>query len=255
MPRFFVNASDVSVSDTGADAGKQITIRGNDAAHITRVLRMKAGDALVVCDSEGVEYETVIRAVGETCELDVISEKISRNEPPYRAVVYQALVKGDKFETVIQKGTELGASVFVPVVTKRCVVRLDPKDAKKKAERWQRIAEEAAKQCGRGVIPEVRMPVTLKEGVSEASSLTDGGGLVLFCYEGEGTTPLPEVLEKTPVPRTVSIFIGPEGGYEEDEVALVKASGGCPMGLGRRILRTETASAFVLSCLSYRYEL
>lgn len=254
MPRFFVKASDVSsgvlCGESGAGFCKQITICGNDAAHISRVLRMKPGERLVVCDSDGIEYDTVILAVGEECVLAVKAEKISLNEPPYRAVVYQALVKGDKFETVIQKGTELGASIFVPVVTRRCVARLDgAKEIAKKTERWQRIAEEAAKQCGRAVIPEVKVPVSLKEALSCAE------GLKLFCYEGEGTVPLTEVLAAGETPDTVSVFIGPEGGFSEEEVQAAKDCHAEMCGLGRRILRTETASAFVLSCLSYRYEL
>ncbi len=252
MPRFFVNASDVSVSDNGAEINKQITICGNDAAHITRVLRMKPGERLVVCDSDGIEYDTVIESVGDSCLLRVNSERASCNEPPYRAVIYQALVKGDKFETVIQKGTELGASVFVPVMTKRCVVRLDSKDAAKKTERWQRIAAEAAKQCGRAVIPEVRLPIPLKEAILQAGQEE---GKILFCYEGEGTVPLPDVLSDSVSPKTLSVFIGPEGGYEVDEVAFAEENQADLIGLGRRILRTETASAFVLSCLSYHYEL
>ena len=252
MPRFYNNASEVLQNDSGGDTDKKIVIKGNDAVHISRVLRMKPGERLVVCDSEGTEYSTEIVAVGDECVLEVKSERASLNEPPYQAVIYQALVKGDKFETVIQKGTELGASVFVPVITKRCVVRLDAKDAVKKRERWQRIAEEAAKQCGRAVIPEVRMPVALAEAVRSAGQTE---GKVLFCYEGEGTVPLPEVLPVGEIPPTVSVFIGPEGGFDGDEVTLAQETGVCLCGLGRRILRTETASLFVLSCLSYCCEL
>ncbi len=255
MPRFFVNASAVSLTDEAGESRKQITICGNDAAHITRVLRMKTGERLIVCDTAGVEYDTVIHSVGETCILEVMSETASRNEPPYHAVICQALAKGDRFETVIQKGTELGATVFVPIVTKRCVVRLDEKDARKKTERWQRIAEEAAKQCGRGVIPRVEMPVLLKDALKEAKESEQGRSQILFCYEGEGTVSLPDVLASSEVPRQVTVFIGPEGGFEEDEVQLAEENGAALCGLGRRILRTETAAAFVLSCLSYRYEL
>lgn len=246
MPRFFIKSSDISID---SESCKRITICGSDAVHISRVLRMKPGERLVVCDSHGIEYDTVILSAGEKCVLEVISEKISLNEPPYRAVIYQALVKGDKFETVIQKGTELGAAVFVPVMTKRCVARLEAKDAARKVERWQRIAEEAAKQCGRGGIPEVMFPVPLKDAVSRAE------GRKLFCYEGEGTVPMPEALSSADVPDTVSVFIGPEGGFAEEEVLLAKDCHAEICGLGRRILRTETASAFVLSCLSFRYEL
>lgn len=249
MPRFFINASEALSVEQGAQTNKIITINGSDAVHISRVLRMKPGERLVVCDSDGIEYDTKILSVGEQCVLEVVTERQSLNEPPYRAVICQALVKGDKFETVIQKGTELGASVFIPVVTKRCIVRLDEKDVRKKTERWQRIAEEAAKQCGRAVIPEVKNPVSLKEAVLQSE------GRMLFCYEGEGTVPLNNVLPDSETPSDVFVFIGPEGGFEEEEVAFAQEHGADLCGLGRRILRTETASAFVLSCLSYKYEL
>ena len=252
MPRFFVNASDVHSVEEKSNAKKIIVIKGSDAVHISRVLRMKPGEQLTVCDTDGIEYTTVILSVGEECLLEVISEQHSCNEPPYCAVIYEALAKGDKMETVIQKGTELGASVFVPVITKRCVVRLDAKDGAKKTERWQRIAEEAAKQCGRAVIPRVTLPVTLKEALSQAAT---EGGKFLFCYEGEGTVQLPLLLTQSNKPRSVSVFIGPEGGFDEAEVSLARESGAELCGLGKRILRTETASAFVLSCLSYNYEL
>lgn len=252
MPRFFVDASDVSSGDNGGCVKKNIVIKGSDAAHITRVLRMKPGEPLTVCDSNGIEYNTVILSVGDECVLEVNSEQASLNEAPYRAVIYQALAKGDKLETVIQKGTELGAAVFVPVITKRCVVRLDAKDAAKKTERWQRIAAEAAKQCGRAVIPKVSLPLTLKEALLQAKQKEDK---ILFCYEGEGTVPLPEALSCSDMPKTVSVFIGPEGGFDEEEVELARENGAMLCGLGRRILRTETASSFVLSCLSYCYEL
>lgn len=256
MPRFFVDSAALTVSPSENAAvpfvEKRIVIRGGDAVHIARVLRMRPGERLVVCDETGVEYEGVLCAVGEVCELTVRTERPSRNEPPYRAVVYQSLVKGDRMDTVLQKGTELGAARFVPVLASCCVARLAPGDAAKKLERWRRIVEEAAKQCGRAKIPLVDAPVPLSD------ALLSCDGLRLFCYEGEGTVPLPDALsvELADVPeRTVSLFIGPEGGFEPEEVRLAKNRGAVICGLGRRILRTETAPAFVLSCLSYRYEL
>jgi 16S rRNA (uracil1498-N3)-methyltransferase len=154
MPRFFVTASDI------ASDGEKTVIRisGDDAAHITKVLRMRIGESVVACDMAGCEYDSVIREVGSEVLLEVISKKSSENEPPYRVAVYQALVKGDRFDTVIQKATELGANEIVPVITSRCTVKLDASDYRKKVERWQRIALEAAKQCGRGTIPTVRSP-------------------------------------------------------------------------------------------------
>lgn len=247
MPRFFVTARDIEASENGT----VITISGDDANHISRVLRMKVGEHVTACDECGREYETVVRQTGQTVLLDVISSAQSQNEPPYRAVVYQALVKGDRFDTVLQKSTELGACEIVPVICSRCTVKLTPSEYRKKVERWQRIALEAAKQCGRAVIPRVRDPITFDEAVREAAE----SDLPIFCYEGESTIPLPEICGGAERPQTISILIGPEGGYADEEVKKVCESGLKMTGLGRRILRTETAAPFVLSCLVYNYEL
>lgn len=247
MPRFFVTAENIETSENGT----VITISGDDANHISRVLRMKQGEHVTACDECGCEYETVVRQTGQTVLLDVISSRQSQNEPPYRAVVYQALVKGDRFDTVLQKSTELGAYEIVPVICSRCTVKLTSAEYGKKVERWQRIVLEAAKQCGRAVIPRVRNPITFDEAVKQASE----SDLPIFCYEGEGTIPLPEICSEATKPQTISILIGPEGGYADEEVKKVCESGLKMTGLGRRILRTETAAPFVLSCLVYRYEL
>lgn len=247
MPRFFVTASDITADENGT----VITIIGDDANHISRVLRMKVGEHITACDEFGCEYDTVVRQTGQTVLLDVISSAQSQNEPPYRAVVYQALVKGDRFDTVLQKSTELGACEIVPMICSRCTVKLSLSEYSKKVERWQRIALEAAKQCGRAIIPKVREPITFDEAVSEAAE----SDLPIFCYEGGGTVPLPEIIGKTEKPQSISILIGPEGGYADEEAEKVTKSGLKMTGLGRRILRTETAAPFVLSCLVYRYEL
>lgn len=248
MPRFFVQASDISPEDCA------VILRGADAVHVSRALRMKAGERLVLCDGEGTEYEAVIESVGETVGLRVLESKPSENEPPYEAVVYQALAKGDRFDTVLMKATELGVCRIVPVLTSRCTVKPDPKDLPKKRERWQRIAAEAAGQCGRGRIPEVTLPMSFADAVREAAR----ADLPLFCYEGGGdvkTIPLPRLFEGIDAPKTVSVFIGPEGGFEPEEASLAVSCGMKPAGLGRRILRTETAAPFVLSALSCRFEL
>lgn len=247
MPRFFVTTS--QIADSGN--GMMITVTGDDANHITRVLRMKAGEHLTACDENGVEYDTVVQETGHEVVLEVLSSHLSENEPPYRAVVYQALVKGDRFDTVLQKATELGAAEFVPVVTARCTVKLEKSEYRKKVERWQRIVYEAAKQCGRAVIPQVREPVVFRDAVMEAVK-TD---LPLFCYEADGTRPLPEIFAEVSKPRSVAVMIGPEGGFEPSEAAAAAESGMKMTGLGKRILRTETAAPFVLSCVSCRYEL
>lgn len=247
MPRFFVTASQIAVSETGT----VITVTGDDANHITRVLRMKPGERVTACDENGIEYETVVQTTGQEVILVSESSHPSENEPPYKAVVYQALVKGDRFDTVLQKATELGAWEFVPVVTSRCTVKLEKSEYRKKVERWQRIVYEAAKQCGRAVIPTVREPMLFKDAVKEAAE-TD---LPLFCYEADGTRPLPQIFDETAEMKTAAVMIGPEGGYEPSEAAYAAESGMMMTGLGKRILRTETAAPFVLSCVSCRYEL
>lgn len=247
MPRFFVTASHITETGTGMC----ITVTGDDAGHITRVLRMKPGERVTACDECGVEYETVIQSVGQEVILAVESSHPSENEPPYKAVVYQALVKGDRFDTVLQKATELGAAEFVPVITSRCTVKLEKSEYRKKVERWQRIVYEAAKQCGRAVIPAVREPMTFREAVKEAAACD----LPLFCYEADGTRPIPQIFGETAEMKTASVMIGPEGGYEPSEAEFAAENGMKMTGLGKRILRTETAAPFVLSCMCCRYEL
>lgn len=247
MPRFFVNSGDVVSS---ADE-KYITITGDDALHITKALRMRPGEHITVCDSERFEYDTVIRQTGNIVIADVVSQKESENEPPYFATVYQSLVKGDRFDTVLQKSTELGACRIVPTITSRCTVRLEEKEYKKKVERWQRIVFEAAKQCGRAIIPEVTMPMSFDNALREAVN-TD---LPLFCYEGSGTESISKIFGGVTSAKAISILIGPEGGYSEEEAELARNYGMKMTGLGRRILRTETAAPFVLSCISYEFEI
>ena len=243
MPRFFV--------DSSAFSDGKITVRGDDAVHIGRVLRMKPGESLTVCDEYGVEYACVIAAVGQEILLDALSSKLSENEPPYRATVYQSLVRSERFDTVLMKATELGVSSVVPVIASRCTIKLEPREYAKKRERWQRILSEAAKQCGRGAIPRVCDPMPFSDAVKDAAK----ADLPLFCYEAGGTAPLPEICSSVPSPGTVSVFIGPEGGFEQREADEAAAGGMRMTGLGNRILRTETAAPYVLACLSFRYEL
>ncbi len=255
MPRFFVSPEAVDCVGVNADGipSGTITVGGDDAAHMTKVLRMKPGEHVTVCDMAGHDYETVVVSTGNTVILDITGVKPSENEPPYRAVVYQSLVRGDRFDTVLQKATELGVYAIVPVITSRCTVKLDigSADCRKKLDRWQRIVYEAAKQCGRGIIPTVREPMKYRDAVEDAAR----ADLPLFCYEGEGTSPLPVCMDAVKKPETVSIMIGPEGGYAAEEAEYAAQTGMVMTGLGKRILRTETAPAFVLSCVSCKYEL
>ena len=250
MPRFFVPNSAIGAHPDGT---KTVMICGEDALHITKSLRMKTGEKLEVCDMGRREYSCVITDVGETVFALVTDEKESDTEPPYTATLYQALVKGDKFDTVVQKAVECGVTKIIPIITDRCVVRLDKKGAAKKAERWQRIALEAAKQCGRSIIPEIGELMTFKE----AMECVPQGfvAMVPFCYEAERGYTLPSALANAPDAPSVSIVIGSEDGFSVAEAEYAEEKGLKSIGLGKRILRTETASSFVLACISYEFEL
>lgn len=248
MPRFFISEGQIGCR---SDGSKTVIIMGDDAAHITRSLRMKPGEAVTVCDKNRREYQCTVNSVGEAVTLDIISEEASPAEPPYRAVIYQALIKGDKFDTVVQKSVECGALRIVPFISSRCIVRLDKKDAAKKVARWQRIAEEAAKQCGRGIIPAVSPLMTFDEAVKDAA-LAD---ISLFCYEKEESKNLRGALSCAAPDSTVSVMIGSEGGFSESEADAASLGGMTSVSLGKRILRTETSAPFVLSCLSYALEM
>lgn len=248
MPRFFIRASQIGTEDGGAQT---VRILGDDAQHITKSLRMREGDTITVCDMARTEYSCRILSVGECVLARVESACPSASEPPYEAVLYQALIKGDKFDHVVQKAVECGVHRIVPVLTERCVVRLDKKDGEKKRLRWQRIAAEAAKQCGRGIIPEVSGLMYFKEAVSQAAQ----AALPLFCYEGEDKCSLVQATENCRAPGTVSLLIGSEGGFSVEEASFAAECGMRSVGLGKRILRTETASSFALACLSFAYEM
>ena len=244
MPRFFVQKE--SITDNN------ISIVGDDAHHIARSLRMAVGDGITVCDMQGNEYACVISSFDEDREVvaEILSRSASKNEPTVFITLYQALPKGDKLDTIIQKAVECGASRIVPFQSERCVVKIKSDAEGKKKERRQRIAAEADKQCGRSVIPEVGDATSFKEALASAK----GDDAILFCYEGDGTQSLKGVLtrifegeEKTP--KKISVFIGSEGGFSLKEAELAKTEGAIMTGLGKRILRTETASGFVLACL------
>lgn len=253
MPRFFVNPEDV--------CDGVVTLTGENARHVAYSLRMAPGDRIRVCDQQTAYLCELTRFDGETVEGRVLAATPVDTEPPFIARLYQALPKGDKLDTVIQKAVECGVSAVIPFESSRCVVRAKAEAEERKTERRRRIAEEAAKQCGRGVIPTVSPTVSFSA-MLEAAATAD---LCLFCYEGEGTLPLPAILEgarpaldaATAEGRTpeISIIIGSEGGFSPEEAAAARERGLSPVGLGRRILRTETASGFVLSCLVYALEL
>lgn len=247
MPRFFVRQESVGENE--------ISIRGEDAHHIARALRMAVGDGITVCDMNGNEYDCSIISFDSDREVKarINSVKHSENEPPIYIRLFQALPKGDKLDTVIQKAVECGASEIIPFESERCIVKIKPDGEERKTERRNRIASEAAKQCGRSVIPTVRGTV----GFSEMLSLALESDETLFCYEGDGTIPLGRILGewREKMPKSVSVIIGSEGGFSVSETQRALEKGTRLTGLGKRILRTETASGFVLSCIVCACEL
>lgn len=247
MYQFFVEPGQINESD------KRVIIIGSDVNHIKNVLRMKVGEELAVSNGmDGREYVCGILAFGEDmveCELRFVKEDAV--ELPVKVTLYQGLPKGDKMELIIQKAVELGVTEIVPVSTKRCVVKLDEKKAASKITRWQSIAEAAAKQSKRGIIPKVLPVQSFKLALQQAK----GADVRLIPYElASGMEHTRELLGGLKPGQSVAVFIGPEGGFEEGEIDLAKEAGVEPITLGRRILRTETAGMTVLAWIGYLCE-
>lgn len=238
-----------------------VEILGGDVNHMKNVLRMKPGEEITVSDGFGHEYGCKVALLEEDAvRAEILECREVSVELPSELVLYQCLPKGDKMELIIQKAVELGAARVVPVASRRCVVKLDQKKAESKRKRWQAIAESAAKQSGRAVIPEVGPVVSFKEALKDAERLD----IRLIPYEcadelltKEGQTPMEQthrLLMDIKRGQSVGIFIGPEGGLEKEEVATAMEAGTRPITLGKRILRTETAGLCILSVLMFQLE-
>ena len=245
MYQFFVEPCQIQ--------GNQIVITGKDVNHIKNVLRMKPGEEIAVSNGiDGKEYRCGIEEIFEdevVCALRFVKEDAL--ELPSKVYVFQGLPKADKIELIIQKAVELGVYQVIPVASKRAVVKLDEKKAKNKIERWQGIAEAAAKQSKRGIIPQIGPVMTMKQAVEFSKCAK----VRLIPYElAEGMFKTKEIIEGLKPGEDVAIFIGPEGGFEEEEVKMASQSGIEPITLGKRILRTETAGMTVLSWIMYRLE-
>lgn len=237
MARFFVPKD--AISD-----GK-IYIQGEDVTHITRVLRMREGDALTVCDGALTEYSCRIASADKTTVVAEITEKTENTvEPPCAITLYQGIPKGAKLDYIVQKCVEIGVTRIVPMTTARVVKEGGPKQ-----ERLSKIALEAAKQSGRGIVPEVGQAVTFAEAVDEAA----GADVALIPYECEQERSLKAVMREQK-PKTVSVLIGPEGGFTEEEIQKARAAGLDVVTLGRRILRTETAGPVTCGNILYEIE-
>jgi 16S rRNA (uracil1498-N3)-methyltransferase len=238
MRRFFCD----NITESNA------TITGDDAHHISRVLRMKPGDALSLCDGAGGEFDAVITSINPDAVVCALGERrISTVESPVNITLFQCLPKTGKMETIVQKCTELGVFAVVPVVSARCVV-VPNKDFEKKRERYNRVALEAAKQSRRAVVPQVQPLVELKK-VDPLQF-----DLFLVAYEEEETRTLKAALRAAGSPASIAILIGPEGGLEESETSRLTASGAVCVSLGKRILRTETAGMAMLAQILYEVE-
>ena len=246
MQRFFVEPHQID------EAAHQIHIIGTDVNHISNVLRMKQGEEVWISDGGQKEYRGAIESFSaDEVHLHIIYAQEPDYELPSRIYLFQGLPKADKMELIIQKAVELGAYEIIPVETKRCVVKLDGKKAAKKVERWQQIAESAAKQSKRMLIPNVHQVLSFKEALKYAESMD----IRLIPYElAKGMQETKEILAAIEQGQSIGIFIGPEGGFEEKEVEAAISEGAKPITLGKRILRTETAGLAILSVLMFQLE-
>jgi 16S rRNA (uracil1498-N3)-methyltransferase len=234
-------------------AGKSVIIRGNDVNHIKNVLRMRPGEEVAVSNGiDGREYRCGILALEEDCvRLELRFIKEDGVELPAKIYLFQGLPKADKMELIIQKAVELGAFQVIPVAMKRCVVKLDDKKADAKLKRWQGIAEAAAKQSKRGVIPTVAPVMHYAQAVKMASEMD----LKLVPYElAEGMEQTKQFIESAKPGQQIAVFIGPEGGFDPEEIRIAKEAGIEPITLGKRILRTETAGFTTIAWLMYQLE-
>ena len=245
MYRFYVSADQL--------AEKEVFISGGDVNHIKNVLRLEVGDWIVACDGNGTDYVSRIQSI---CSDEVVAsiEKVqpTGTELPVRITLFQGMPKKDKLELIIQKAVELGACEIVPVMTKRTVVKLsEEKKINKRLERWQSIAYAAAKQCDRGIIPTVHKPVSYEEALAMADQLDYN----VIPYELQtGMEEARKIVDQACKQRSLGIFIGPEGGFEPEEVERAMTRNIHPMTLGKHILRTETAGMALLSILMFQMQ-
>ncbi len=249
MPKFFIERTQLR---SEPDGRKLVVFSGEDAHHLARVLRVKPGDLLTATDGQGRLYRLTVTALAAgTVSALVLGEEEDRTEPAVRITLYQSILKGEKMDWVLQKGTELGIAAFVPCLSLRTVARPEPELYSKKQERWQKIVTAAAKQSARGLIPTVR-PVTPWTELQELLA----GHPAVVAWEGERTFSLRTALDQLAVagpPSELSLIIGPEGGLAPAEVEQLAAWGAVPVSLGPRILRAETAGPVTAALILYHF--
>ncbi len=238
MPKFFVEPQQIKEN--------LIQVTGEDAKHIKTVLRAREGEEIILCDGLGTDYFCCIASLDEGVTAEIRSSEPCQSEPKTKITLYQGLPKADKMELIIQKCVELGVDRIVAVSTERCIVKLDKKE-EKKLERWQKIAEAAAKQSGRGKVPEIAPKVLrFSEALAEAKALSGA----IIPYEKEENRGIRSFVEGFSGSE-IGVFIGPEGGFTEEEVQGAMDVGVLPVTLGKRILRTETAGMTAIAILLY----
>lgn len=242
MPKFFIKKEDIR--------NEIVTVTGQDATHISKVLRHAVGDTLTLCDGEGTDFSAEItECTKESVTLKITDTIPCLAEPEISVTLFQGLPKQGKMDYIIEKCTELGITRIVPVAMKRSVAKIeDKKSETKKLERWRKIAAESVKQCGRGRIPEITEVMTVDEAINFSATLD----LTVAAYENEQEVSLKSVLEKS-TPKSIGVFIGPEGGLDDKEIEKFKGANIPSVTLGKRILRTETAGHTVLTTIMYEY--
>ena len=244
MFNFFVNGD--------SREGDRYVISGSDHNHIKNVLRMKIGENLLVSDSGASHLCVIEEYTEESAIVSIVEENYNDTELPVRIYLFQGLPKGDKLELIIQKAVELGVYEIIPVEMSRSVVKIEDKKRKSKQERWQAIAESAAKQSKRNIIPTVREATSYKQAMELVKTLD----VFAVPYENkDGMKATAECLEKIKGARSVGILIGPEGGFDGREVDMAMESGGTVVSLGKRILRAETAAITAVSAVMLYIEM
>lgn len=240
MDRFFVDSNNINLDK------KECLIQGDDVKHISKVLRCTVGEKLEICDKNNNEYICEITDIAKKeVFLNIIESVDIKRESDIKMKLYQGLPKGQKMDLILQKLTEVGVSEIIPVITKRSVAKLEDKKDKK-IQRWERIVYEAAKQSKRGIIPKVKGPLSFKEALLDMKQ----NSINIVPYEKENSKSIKDAINKSNM-DSVGIFIGPEGGFDQEEINMLQDIGALSISLGPRILRTETASIVASSIVMY----
>jgi len=244
LNRFFVDVENIIEQENYIRMDDQ-----EDRKHILKVLRLNIGDCVEISDGCGYVYIAEIQSISESAiDLKLLEKRKSEAEPDVKITLFQSIPKSDKMEIIIQKTVELGITEIVPVISRRTVVRLHSKNEQKKLERWRKIASEAAKQCKRGIIPNVHPPISFEQMLEQICQYD----FVVIPYEKEKELGLKDLLKnRGPAWKKIGIVIGPEGGFAEEEISTAKRAGAVSVTLGPRILRTETAGFVALSIFMY----